>query len=132
MNELWDLDWNHIAHFECGTPFLNALYRDIERYRRGEPFQNGTVMDEVEFVVYDDWDKVGRRWTEERGDEDIFSPLISMAGEEPDRLLSEDEIDGFIPERGHEYKLLVRRFYYARNPVYHKYELIEILEDKTL
>ena len=38
-------------------------------------------------------------------------------------------IEGFIPARGHEYKLKVRRIYLARNPFYHHYELLEIISD---
>ncbi len=124
---MWKVKVNRQA---CGTPFLRELTQAVNDYKNGRSLGERISMDEIEMTVYDDWDVVGRYYYEGL-ERDIYAPLISIEGEDgPERLLSDDEIYGFIPLRGHEYRLKVRRIYLIEHPFYHYYELIAVLDDK--
>ena len=118
----------------CGTPFLQELSRAVDGFKNDRPLSERVSMDEIDMTVYDDWDIVGvAYYPEETFGVDIYAPLISIEGEDKtERLLSEDEISGFTPLRGHEYRLKVRRFYLTEHPFYHYYELISVILDDDL
>ena len=116
----------------CGTPLLNKVDRAVDDFRNGRPVEGGISIDEVLMTVYDDWAFVGEMSTDD-GDVELYAPLASVEGEViNERLMMETEIEGFIPIRGHEYRLKVRRIYLTRNPFYHHYELLEVISDSLV
>ena len=79
-------------------------------------------------TVYDEWIEVGRL-----DDSVLYAPLFSIdGGDTKERFVRENGVDGFIPLRGHEYKLKVRRIYQTDNPHYHYYELLEVISDTAV
>lgn len=115
---------------ECGTPFVNAVLRAVEDYNNGRQVSDGITVDEVEVIILDDWDETGCSFDDD-GPVPIYAPIMLVKGKnEPERLFEPTDIEGFTPIRGHEYKLLIRRIYLTRIPMYHHYELMELLSDK--
>ena len=116
----------------CGTPLLNKVDRAVDDFRNGRPVEEGITIDEVLMTVYDDWAFVGEMSTDD-GDLELYAPLVSVEGEgKTERLMMETDIEGFIPIRGHEYRLKVRRIYLAKNPFYHHHELLELISDSSV
>ncbi|MBQ6953192.1 MAG: hypothetical protein IJP81_04715 [Bacteroidales bacterium] len=114
---------------ECGTPLLNAVYDAVEDFKNGRPVGKGITIDEVEVAILDDWAITGGI-TDNNGPVDFYAPLMIVKGEsKPERLFEATDIDGFTPERSHEYQLLIRRFYLTNNPFYHQYELLKVIND---
>ena len=116
--------------FKCGTPYLQSLHRAVKKFEDGEAVDDGFTVDEVEMAVLDDWERVGCMSTKDQGWVDIFAPLIAVDGI-TERLLGDDEIEGFKPLRGHEYRIKVRRFYITEEPFYHVYKMLDIIYDKS-
>ena len=116
----------------CGTPFLHELNQAVKNYENGRPLGERISMDVIEMTVYDDWAVVGAAYYPEKSSRvDIYAPLVSIEGDDKtERLLSDEEISGFTPLRGHEYRLMVRRIYLTEHPFYHYYELVAVLDDK--
>ena len=69
--------------------------------------------------------------TKDSGWVDIYAPLIAVHGN-TERLLRDDEIEGFKPIRGHEYKLKVRRIFITEEPFYHDYKMLDLIYDKPM
>ena len=115
----------------CGTLDLYALDDAVEAYKAGEPIPEGITIDEVEMTVLDDWENVGSM-SEENCPVDLYAPLLSVPGEKPERMMFDWDINGFKPERGHEYKLRVRRCYFTNGIrlITHQYDLIEVISDR--
>lgn len=115
----------------CGTPLMYDLDTAVEDYKNGRLVGEGITVDEVEMTVLDDWENVGSM-SSENGWTAIYAPLVVVPGERPERLMSDTDIDGFTPVRGHEYKLKVRRIYLNNNRLlYHYYEMLELQNDTT-
>ena len=118
----------------CGTGVVNQLYKARKDFDKGLPLSENVIVDEVEMLVFDEWTKVGRKHTRTENEdvvEDIITPRIEIVGENRDvQLLSPDEIHGFLPLHGHEYRLLVRRFQ-IRNSSFDnaQYDLIRVISD---
>lgn len=114
----------------CGTPLMEDLFDAQEAFHAGLPVENGVLVEEIVLRFHADWKLRGRSSTME-GWEEIYFPRTDVEGEEEDiPMLSLESIDGFIPERGHTYRLRVRRFSIDRDPIYSEYELLEVLSDE--
>lgn len=114
---------------ECGTPLLNAVYDAVEDFKNGRPAGEGITVDEVEVFILDDWAETGCTF-DDNGPVSIYAPLMLVYGEKKtERLFQLTDIDGFSPERGHEYQLKIRRFFLTNNPFYHYYELIKLIKE---
>lgn len=117
------------AH-QCGTPFYYELSKAVDSFKAGKPVGDRITVDEVEVKVMNDWRYAGTSMYKDSIRE-IYVPCLEVEGEtSPMKMLDEDDIVGFIPERGHEYLLKVRRIFITKEPFYHHYELLEIIEDK--
>ena len=82
-------------------------------------------------TIYDDWKVIGCGW-EGDCEVEVITPSFYVEGDpEKGRLLFPDDIEGFVPERGHEYVLLARRFRLGSDLFNSEYELISIISDKT-
>ncbi|MBQ7421615.1 MAG: hypothetical protein IJV27_05715 [Prevotella sp.] len=115
--------------FESGTLLSSAVYDAVEDFHSGRPIEEDITVDEVEVSILDDWAVTGSSF-EDNGPVDIYAPLMLVKGEDaPERLFMPSDISGFTPERGHEYKLLIRRFYLTNDPFYHDYEMIKLISD---
>ncbi len=113
----------------CGTPFLNELYRAIENYHKGLPVGDRISVDEVILTVSSEWKCVGNMITED-GTKDLYAPTVDVENGERDiQILFPDEIKGFLPVRGHSYRIKARRFQVIPAPDYCRYELLEVLSD---
>ena len=106
--------------------------KSFKNYHEGLPVQNYVIVDEVEMKVLDDWKETGRTWDKDDNVISIMAPLTSVDGEEPLRLMFPSDIEGLTLVRGHEYRIRVRRFYWYDDPYMYRYELLSILEDKTV
>ena len=127
---IWFTKGGHVKPFKCGTPFVQEVYRAVDDYRNGRPLPERIAVDEVEMTVHDDWAVVGWYHPVDGGEKALYAPSVSVGDEEKrERLLIADEIEGFVPVRGHEYRLLVKRIYLADDPSYHHYELVRMLDD---
>lgn len=115
---------------KCGTPFMNERSKAIEAYRSGQPYESHIMVDEVVLIVYDDWRLTGHMFMTDGSEEPIYAPRVDVEGSEKDILLTtKDEIEGFIPQRGHNYRLRARRFQLIRDRFYKRYELLKVLDD---
>lgn len=112
----------------CGTPFLQSLDCAVNRYKKGEPIGDGFTVEEVEMKVSSEWSYNGRSYRGETGWVNIETPLVTFSGK-TEHLEEVNEIEGFTPLRGHEYRLMVRLFYITNNSFYHRYELIKVISD---
>ena len=120
-----NLDNQHIRHPRCGTGALCKLYDAKKAFHSGLPVSDDIIIDEVQITIFDDWRKVGELYPVNGPKEDVITPRISVEGAPDDNLMLDiDEIDGFIPKRGHEYVLLARRF---RLKSWESYRLLEFL-----
>ena len=116
--------------WKCGTPFIQEVNRAVENYHAGLPVDSGVSIEEIILLVHDDWRCTGHMFNTDGTEEDIYAPRVDVEGGEQDILMIlKDEIDGFVPERGHSYRLRVRRFQVTREPSHNRYELLEILND---
>ena len=114
--------------FFCGTGCFQALYRAQKEFHQGLPTGDSVIVEDVKMTVFDDWAKVGTLFPIGGEPVDVICPRVHIDGEAEDsRLMTPDEIKGFLPERGQEYRLLVRRFSYRSDPFYRLFELIEVL-----
>lgn len=120
-----------IKNHPCGTCIQRQIDNSVKNYHEGLPVRDGVVVDEVEMTVYDDWEHTATTWDDDDNEIIICSPLTSVKGEEPMRLLFPEDIEGFTPVRGHQYLIQVRRFYWYENRSHYRYELLKVLEDKT-
>ena len=112
-----------------GTPLQSAVEDSVDDYKAGRPVGPGITVDEVDMTILDDWAIVGAIFNE-NGPLDAYAPMLSVPGEEPERMQFDWDIHGFTPIRAHEYKLRVRRFYLTNDRLmYHHYELLEIISD---
>ena len=119
-----------IRMFKCGTPFRNELYRAVKAFHAGEPVSQSIAIEEIILNVLDDWRETGHKYYPDGTDEIIYTPRINVEdGEEEIRMLSKEDIKGFVPVRGHSYRIRVRRFQIVRKPSYNSYELLEVLSD---
>lgn len=109
---------------------MKEVYRAVKNYHAGLPVDPGVSIEEIILLVHDDWRCTGHMFNTDGTEEDIYTPRVDVEGGEQDILLVlKDDIDGFVPERGHSYRLRVRRFQVTREPSYNRYELLEILND---
>lgn len=117
--------------FVCGTSSLQELNEAAFAYHEGKPLGDHIVLDEVIMSIHDDWRDVGTLISD--GEETpVFTPKVVIENENVDTVLfSPDEINGFIPLRGHYYQLRVRRFRCNSAPFYCRYELIEVISDQV-
>ena len=118
----------------CGTGLFTQLNTAMDAYHNQQPLSENVVVDEVIMHVYDEWTKVGVMYSNDNEEgEDVVTPRISIDGETTEvQLYLPDEINNFLPQRGHEYELLVRRFRlktHLNSSHYVKYELIRIICD---
>ena len=98
-----------IDTFYCLTPFYSELHDAVNNYKAGKPVGDGITVDEVK----------------------VFAPSMVIEGEtSPMEMVDQKGIDGFTPEKGHEYILKVLRIFITRDPYFHYYILLEIIEDK--
>ena len=115
----------------CGWLDSQALNRAIKDYHQGLPLNVGAFVDDIILVFHDDWRKVGRCDYADGRSQDIILPRVDVEGGEKDIFLDainpEDIIDGFIPERGHNYRVKVRRISIDHSDLNSKYELLEVL-----
>jgi len=114
----------------CGTPFLQSLDCAVERYKNGESIGDGFTVEDVEMHVSAEWSYNQRTYRGENGWVNIETPLVTFNGK-TEHLEDVNEIEGFTPLRGHEYRLIVRIFYITNNSMYHRYELKELISDKA-
>ena len=130
-NSIWFTKGGHVKPFKCGTPFVQEVYRAVDDYRNGRLLSERIAVDEVEMTVHDDWAFVGWYHPVDGDEKELYAPSVSVGdGEKKERLLLADEIEGFVPVRGHEYRLLVKRIYLADDPSSHHYEMVRMLDDK--
>ena len=116
--------------FKCGTPFEYEVSRAVKAFHAGEPVSSSVAIEEIILIVHDDWRETGRMFNADGTDEIIYTPRIDVEGGEENILMYfKDDIKGFVPERGHSYRLRVRRFLVIREPDHNRYELLEILSD---
>ena len=115
-------------YVKCGTTDLDAVYQASKDFKAGRPLEEGINVDEVEITVYDEWDNCGLYLD---GGVALQSPVFKVDGDEmAQRMFSEDDIEGFTPVRGHEYRIRIRRFYLDYHPwMNHHYELLEVISD---
>ena len=112
----------------CGTPFVKALIKAVDDYKNGRPVDEGITVDDVYMTIYDEWASFVSTWGQDGKWKEIYAPYYSIDGIDEKRHLKEpDSIVGFIPERGYEYRLRVRRIFLTNKPDYVHYELIEVL-----
>lgn len=124
----FDTKSNPMFKYTCLTPFYSELYDAVEDYRNGRPLGDRITIDDVEITVLDEW-----AWARSTQDEDgkwidIDAPYIIVNGEKT-RFIEDEGIEGFTPERGHEYRLKVRRIFITTQPEFCHYILLEQLED---
>lgn len=116
--------------FKCGTPFEYEVSRAVEAFHAGKPVSPSIAIEEVILIVHDDWREVGYVFNPDGTEGPIYAPRVDVEGGEEDILIIfKYDIKGFIPERGHSYRLRVRRFQVIREPSHNRYELLEILSD---
>lgn len=118
---------------KCGTPLVDALNKAVEAYHQGLPFDEGAFVDEVVLVIHGEWHKAGSYYSEEEGARDIILPYVDVEEGEKGIFLNavnpEDIVPGFLPERGHSYRVKVHRISIDRMDDYSRYELIEVLDE---
>ena len=121
-----------VRTFKCGTPFINELIRAADAFHAGKPVSPLVAVDEVILIVHDDWKETGNIMYPEGTGGPIYTPRVDVeGGEENILMIFKEDIEGFVPERGHSYKLRVRRFRIIREPSFNQYELLERLSDKS-
>ena len=122
-----------IRRIKCGTGAIKQLVEAKDAFHHGEIPKDNVAIDEIEMTVYNEWETVGSMMNGRGEFLDIITPRIKIDGEEEDtHLLSQDEIEGFIPEKGYEYKLKVRRFMLKSDPFHCMYELFKVIsKNKT-
>lgn len=114
----------------CATPFYDEIHDAVENYHNGRPVGDRVTVDEVQVRVLDEWKRVGAAVCDGK-ESDISVPCLVAEGETaPMEMSDEEDIEGFIPERGHEYLLRVRRIFLTEDPFFHHYELMELISDK--
>ena len=119
-----------IRSFKCGTPFENELCRAVENYHAGRPVDPGVSVKEVILIVHDEWREIGYMQNPDGTGETLYYPRVDIeGGEENIFILSLRDLQGFVPERGHRYRLRVRHFQVIREPDHNRYEFLETLED---
>ena len=115
---------------KCGTPLREELSKAVKAYRSGQPYESHITIDEVVLIVHDDWKLTGHMFKTDGSIEHIYTPRVDVEGGEEDILLTVvDEIEGFVPQRGHNYRLRTRRFQLNRDRFYKRYELLKIIDD---
>lgn len=133
MNDTCDLAFRR--DFKCGTPLVDALNKAVEAYHQGLPLGDRAFVDEVVLAIHGEWHKVGDYYSEEEGSRDIILPYVDIEGGEKGIFLNavnpEDIVSGFLPERGHSYRVKVRRISIDHMDAYSRYELIEVLDEAT-
>lgn len=109
MDEQYIIGLFHsISTLHCATPFYSELHDAVNNYKAGKPVGNGITVDEVK----------------------VHAPRMVIEGETtPMEMVDQEGIDGFTPEKGHEYLLKVQRIFITRDPYFHYYVLLDILED---
>lgn len=116
----------------CGTPLLDDLYEAREAFHAGRPIDNGVIVDEIILNIHSDWELRGRNSTMD-GWEDIYYPRTNIeGGAENIPMLFPETIEGFFPERDHEYRLRARRFSINQDLFFSLYEPLEVLSDKAV
>ncbi len=118
------------SSWKCGTPFEQEVSQAVKNFHAGLPVDSRVSVEEIILIVHDDWRRTGHMFNTDGTEEDIYTPRVDVEGGEQDILMIfKDDIDGFVPERGHSYRLRVRRFQIIREPFHNRYELLEILYD---
>lgn len=113
----------------CATGIFSALSDAKHQYHQGLPVRDDVDVDEAVLELWGDWKEVGSSYNTE-GNETIikwFEHSV-IAGKEV-RIRPLHDIEGFVPEEGHSYKLSVRRFSKCSHCWY---EVIEVLEDNPV
>lgn len=115
--------------FERDATCMNELDDAVDAFHKGHTVNPRVSVDEVVLFISQAWKLVGQTFHDDGSEERTYVPLVVVQGEENVLMWSAEDIIGFIPQKGHAYRIRARRYKLLPKPMYSRYEFLERLSE---